>query len=155
MEVNKIEIINFEPQYASLFYELNIAWLKKYFYVESYDEVVLSNPESYIINNDGYIFFAKYNSEIVGTVALIKQEECYELSKMAVSPKYHGLKIGQLLMNTCISFSKDKDWKKIMLYSNTLLEPAINLYRKVGFKEVPVEENCNYDRCNIKMILVL
>ncbi len=94
-------------------------------------------------------------AEIVGTVALINESECYELSKMAVSPKYQGLKIGQKLMDYCIEFSKKQGWKKIMLYSNRKLVPAINLYRKTGFEEVELEKDTYYERSDIKMILQL
>jgi ribosomal protein S18 acetylase RimI-like enzyme len=150
-----VELIDYDSQYAKDFYELNIEWLETYFYVEDHDKEVLENPQSYILDNNGYIFFARFNGEIVGTVALINEEECYELSKMAVSPKYRGMKIGQQLMDKCIEFSKQRGWEKIMLYSNRSLTPAINLYRKVGFKEVPVENNALYERADIKMILDL
>lgn len=155
MNNSEIEIITFEEKYSKYFYDLNVEWLKTYFYVEPYDEMVLSNPKNYIIDNGGFIFFLKYNSKIVGTVALINKEECYELSKMAISPNYQGLKFGQKLMDFCIEFSKKQEWEQIMLYSNTKLEPAIKLYYKVGFKEVPLEKRAIYKRSNIKMILDL
>jgi ribosomal protein S18 acetylase RimI-like enzyme len=91
----------------------------------------------------------------VGTVALINEKEGYELSKMAVSPQYQGLKIGQKLMDKCIQFSKDQGWEKILLYSNRSLIPAIQLYRKVGFEEVPLEKDVYYERADIKMVLRL
>ena len=150
-----VEIISFDKKYVKNFHDLNIEWLENYFYVEPHDKEVLENPVSYIIDNKGYIFFAKYNNEIVGTVALIKEKECYELSKMAVSPKYQGLKIGQKLMEKCIDFSKQKGWNKIMLYSNRKLNPAISLYKKVGFKEVELEKDVHYERADIKMVLQL
>lgn len=153
--MNSVEIINFTPQYASYFYDLNVEWLEKFFYVEPYDQKVLSNPQEFIIDKGGYIFFAKYNNEIVGTVALINQNSFFELSKMAVSPKYQGLKIGQKLMDYCINFSKQKNWKSIMLYSHRKLVPAINLYKKIGFIEVELEAESHYERSDIKMELVL
>ena len=152
---NEVEIINFETQYSKEFYNLNIEWLETYFYVEPYDQKVLGNPKAYIIDKGGYIFFAKMNDQIIGTVALIYDKECYELSKMAVLPKYQGLKIGQNLMDYCVNFSIQKGWKKIKLYSSTKLEPALNLYRKIGFKEVALEKNVHYARSDIKMILEL
>lgn len=151
----KVEIVQYSPEYSKVFHDLNIEWLEKYFYVEPHDKKVLSNPQSYIIDNGGYIFFAKFNNEIVGTVALINEKECYELSKMAISPNYRGLKIGLQMMDYCIKFSKQQEWEKIMLYSNRVLVPAINLYRKVGFEEVEVEKNSYYKRADIKMVLTL
>ena len=153
--LNKLEIIPFDEKYATIFYDLNVEWLQKYFYVEPYDEKVLSNPQKFIINNDGYIFFVKYDKEIIGTVALMKLKNTYELTKMAVSPKYQGLKIGLKLMNYCIQFAKDKNLKYLTLYSHRKLIPAINLYKKVGFIEVALEKDVHYERADIKMILTL
>jgi ribosomal protein S18 acetylase RimI-like enzyme len=155
LDANIIEIIPFEEKYATDFYNLNVEWLEKYFYVERYDQKVLSNPKKYVIEPGGFIFFAKYNNAIVGVVALINQKTFFELSKMAVAPKYQGLKIGQKLMHFCIEFAKSKNWKNITLYSHRKLVPAINLYRKIGFKEVELEKDVHYERANIKMLLEL
>lgn len=152
-----LEICTFEPAYATAFYELNIEWLKTYFYVEPFDEEVLSKPEAYIINKGGHIFFAKLNGFIVGTVALMPtaNNSVFELTKMAVSPEHRGYKIGQQLMQTCIDFAKDQHFNSLILYSNTLLENAIYIYRKFGFIEIPVEAKSPYVRCNIKMELII
>ena len=150
-----IKIISFHNQYAKDFYNLNIEWLKTYFYVEPYDEEVLSKPEKYIINKGGYIFFAKQSDIILGTVALMPTQDdvVLELTKMAVSPEHRGLKIGQQLIRHCISFAKAQQLFKLILYSNTKLENAIYIYRKYGFVEIPVEPNCPYIRSDIKMEL--
>ncbi len=146
-------IIPFDKKYSHKFYDLNIEWLKTYFYVEAYDEEVLSKPDIYIINKGGYIFFAKLKNEIVGTVALmpLENENGYELTKMAVSPEHRGHKIGQLLMQHCLDFSKKKKIDRLLLYSNTTLKNAIYIYRKFGFIEVPIEKNSPYKRSDIKM----
>ena len=151
----KLEIIPFNQKYAKDFYNLNIEWLEKYFFVEKYDEKVLSNPRKYIVDAGGFIFFVKKEHKIIGTIALINQNTFFELSKMAISPKHQGLKIGQQLMEYCIKFAKKQQWKSITLYSNRKLVPAINLYKKVGFIEVPLEKDVHYERANIKMMLTL
>ncbi len=151
----KLEIITFNPQYAKDFYALNVAWLEKFFFVEPYDEKVLSNPKQYILDTGGFIFFVKNEDRIIGTVALINQNTFFELSKMAISPAYQGLKIGQQLIEYCINFAKEQQWKTITLYSNRKLIPAINLYKKVGFVEAPLEKDVHYERANIKMVLDL
>jgi len=150
-----VKIIPFEPQYSKDFYNLNIEWLNTFFYVEPYDEEVLSKSEYYIIEKGGHIFFAQIEKVIVGTVALMptKDPGIYELTKMAVSPNHRGFNIGQQLMQYCIDFAKEYQFKALLLYSNTILENAIHIYRKYGFIEIPVEENSPYKRSNIKMIL--
>lgn len=151
----EISIISFEKQYSKAFYNLNIEWLQTYFYVEPFDEEVLSKPLQYIINKGGHIFFAKHEDRIVGTVALMptKNKRIFELTKMAVLPNQRGNKIGQKLMHYCIDFAKKNHFEGLMLYSNTTLENAIYIYRKFGFIEIPVEENSPYKRSNIKMEL--
>ncbi|CAM1348712.1 GNAT family N-acetyltransferase [Tenacibaculum crassostreae] len=155
--INPVEIVSYEDNYASYFYNLNIEWLQSFFYVEPYDEEVLSNPKKYIINKGGHIFFAKLNNEIAGTVALMpmKKPNVFELTKMAVSPNHRGHKIGQNLMQNCIDFAKNHNFDKLVLYSNTKLENAIYIYRKYGFIEIPVEANSPYVRSDIKMELKL
>ncbi|PQJ23182.1 GNAT family N-acetyltransferase [Tenacibaculum sp. SG-28] len=152
---NKVIITAFSKEYANEFYTLNIAWLRQYFYVEPFDEEVLRNPETYIVNKGGHVFFAKVDGQIVGTVALMPKDGTFELTKMAVAKTLRGKKIGQHLMQYCINFAKANAFKNLILYSNTILENAIYIYRKYGFKEIKVEENCPYERCNIKMILNL
>ena len=149
----KIDIVSFKTKYSSDFYLLNAEWLNTYFYVEPFDEQVLSNPENYIINKGGYIFFVKLNNTIIGTYALmpLKNNAGFELTKMAVSPNYRGKKIGQQLLQHCIDFAKEQQFKKLLLYSNRVLENAIYLYKKIGFTEQEIEKNSPYKRSDIKM----
>ncbi len=151
-----LEIIPFHEKFAHVFYDLNMEWLQTYFYVEDFDKEVLSNPYKYIIKPGGHIFFVKENEEVIGTVALMPYAEgIFELTKMAVLPSQRGKKIGQKLMQYCIDFAKENKVNKLVLYSNTILENAIYIYRKYGFVEIPVEPNSPYKRSNIKMELLI
>jgi GNAT superfamily N-acetyltransferase len=149
----QVKIIPFNKDYSKDFYLLNIEWLQTYFYVEPFDEEVLSNPEKYIIDKGGFVFFVLFKKQVVGTVALmpIQDNGTFELTKMAVLPKYRGHKIGQKLMQYCIGFAKDQHFNRLILYSSRKLENAIFIYKKYGFVEIPVEANCHYERCDIKM----
>lgn len=152
--MRKVQIVGFEEKYAKDFADLNLAWLEQYFYVEDYDREVLMNPDKYILDKGGYIFFAVVDGKVAGTVALTKREESlYELSKMAVKDGYKGMRIGQKLMYYCINFAGEQNFDTVFLDSNTKLTPAITLYHKVGFKEIPVPADTPYERCNIRMEL--
>ncbi|MFL1894141.1 GNAT family N-acetyltransferase [Aquimarina sp. 2-A2] len=72
---------------------------------------------------------------------------------MAVSPQYRGQQIGQQLMTHCLTFAKTKKWSKLTLYSSTKLANALHIYKKFGFREVPLESNSPYLRSDIKMEL--
>jgi ribosomal protein S18 acetylase RimI-like enzyme len=153
----KLDIIPFTEGYSKDFHDLNIEWLETFFYVEPYDREVLRKPLQYIINKGGYIFFAKLDERILATVALMPtcDDKVLELTKMAVHPEFRGRKIGQRLLQYCIEFSRNKNLESLILYSNTILENAIYLYRKYGFKELKLEPDNPYERANIKMHLDL
>ncbi len=151
-----LRIIPFKSQYSTRFKELNVEWLEKYFSVEPKDTQLLDDCETNIIDKGGFIYFAQYNNEITGCFALLKLDVGeYELGKMAVEAKFQGLKIGQALLSFAIDFAKQNSWSKLVLYSNTKLEDAIYIYKKFGFKEVPIEKNLPYARSDIKMELLL
>lgn len=150
----EIKIVEFQTEYRDDFKNLNIEWLQKYFVVEPFDEQQLSNPETEILDKGGKIFFVKDGDRIVGTASLLKDHDIYELAKMAVTEDYKGKGIGNLLMEHCIAEAKKLGTKKLMLISNRSLTPALTMYEKYGFKEVPIEEEMPYERGNIKMELV-
>ncbi|MDT8417339.1 MAG: GNAT family N-acetyltransferase [Lutibacter sp.] len=156
MKQLKVTILDFEEKFTNDFTKLNFEWLEKYFYIEEYDRKVLLNPKKYILDDGGHILFALIDEKVVGTVALIKRDnDVFELSKMAVIEKYQGLRIGQKLMYACIDFAGRTGAKRLFLDSNTKLKPAISLYNKVGFREIPVPKDTPYERCNIRMELYL
>ncbi|QLE02977.1 GNAT family N-acetyltransferase [Galbibacter sp. BG1] len=149
-----IEIVPFQPQNAKIFKDLNVAWLEKFFVVEPHDEEVLTNCKKNIIDAGGYIYFAKVENTLVGCFAYLKIEDgVYELTKMAVDPKFQGKGIGQELLKFAIDLALKNKFKQVLLYSNRKLENAIYLYRKFGFVEIPLEKDNPYQRADIKMLL--
>jgi GNAT superfamily N-acetyltransferase len=65
-----------------------------------------------------------------------------------------GKNIGWLLGKAAMEKARSLGAKKLYLESNTILQPAINLYHKLGFKRV-VGHTSPYERCNIQMELVI
>jgi hypothetical protein len=60
------ESINFRPFQTSdtkAFKALNVEWLEAYFEVEPYDELVLSNPQSEILEKGGKYFYGSERKE--------------------------------------------------------------------------------------------
>jgi ribosomal protein S18 acetylase RimI-like enzyme len=151
-----ITVIPFEEKYAGDFKQLNIEWLQQFFIIEAYDEYQLSHPMQEIIHKGGYIFLAKDEEKIIGTVALMKEtDRSFELTKMSVTKDSQGRGVSKLLMDACVRLGKEKQWDRLFLYSNTVLVPAIQLYRRYGFTDIPLEMNSHYSRTNIKMELKL
>ena len=151
-----LEFILFKNEHANIFKALNIEWLKTFFVVEPYDYLVLNNPSKQIIKKGGEIFMVSLEGTIIGTFAFLKKgEKLFEFSKMAITPSERGKGFGNKIMQFAIEYSRKQQWNTLILYSNTILENSIHLYRKYGFIEVPIDPDIKYARGNIKMSLNL
>jgi len=151
----EISIVDYSHRYAKAFKSLNEQWIRNYFEIEEADLLALDDPEGYVLNKDGHILVALNGSDPIGVVALIPHgERCFELAKMAVSPVFQGKGIGWMLGEAAINKAKLYGAQRLFLDSNTVLEPAIKLYRKLGFYEI--ESGASpYRRCNIQMEMIL
>jgi ribosomal protein S18 acetylase RimI-like enzyme len=146
-----IRITAYRQELQPAFERLNKAWLEEYFTVEPIDKWVLENPEEAILKGGGRILFAQTGEEIIGTVAvrLLETGE-YELTKMAVDKQYQGCGAGKLLCQAAVDEVRRMGAERVILYSQTGLKAAIEIYRKLGFVEIPLETGV-YKRSDIKM----
>ncbi|QJR82799.1 GNAT family N-acetyltransferase [Alteromonas pelagimontana] len=126
------------------------------FTLEPVDEKVISDPQTYIIDNEGYIWFAQHPEfGIVGTCALMKKDEgIYELTKMGVSEHARGKKIGEQLLRHVLEEAPKIAYNTLFLLTNSRCEPAIHLYEKLGFAhdgQILQQFGGGYARCNVAM----
>lgn len=150
----EVKIIVYQASHQKYFESLNRSWIEKFFWMEPIDVAVLQNPDTHILQKGGQIFMAEYDGQVIGTVALkAVSENIFEFTKMAVDEKFQGIKAGEKLALAAIQYCLSKKARAIILYSNTKLIPAITLYRKLGFAEVPLDGI--YERSDIKMELTL
>ncbi len=149
------QVVTYSPRWLKAFAQLNEEWIQKYFKIEEMDRAQLSRAEELIIEPGGEIFFILQNNEAVATCAMVKHGDGYELAKMAVSPKAQGQGLGNILMTTAIDWARSQKAKHIYLLSNTILTPAIELYKKHGFQIKNLGDHPDYQRCNIEMVLDL
>jgi len=149
--MNPIRILDYTPAHQQWFEKLNRHWIEKYFVMEPIDEFVLANPGEALLKPGGAILMAEYKGEMVGTVALRKVDDrTYEFTKMAVDEKFQRKGIAEALSHASFEKAKALGADTVILYSNSILKPAIHLYEKLGFKHVPVD-NVEYKRSDVKM----
>jgi N-acetylglutamate synthase-like GNAT family acetyltransferase/DNA-binding MarR family transcriptional regulator len=154
-ESRSIEIVPYAPKYKKVFKSLNVAWIENHWQLEASDHRALDKPKENIINRGGYIAIVLHEKEAVGTCSLINMGDgSYELAKMAVDDSMKGKGVGSRLGEHIVDKARELEAKRIFLESNTVLVPALNLYRKLGFKRITGPSSL-YDRCNIQMELIL
>ena len=151
----KVEILDFSPQYREEFKRLNAEWMHSTFgkYVDNH----LENPEMTILQNGGFILFAKVDNKIVGTCAVLKENnKLFEIADMAVTPLFRNRNIGKRLLSEVIERVKKANARQIYLVTSSKLTASLELFRTYGFREVPLDtETSIYEGSDIKMVLNL
>ncbi len=141
-----------DPRDFRAFAELNIAWIKDLHHVEASDQKMYDQPEIYARDGNS-IFAAIVNEEVAGVAALKQDSEGeWELTKMAVDPKFQGQGIGMSLMNWVEAYARDEmGLKKIYLISNTINAAAIRLYKRCDWVVTHEGPHPRYARADIAM----
>lgn len=149
-----LEIVPYTPALREHFYRLNAQWLERYFRIEDIDRAVLSDPERYILQPGGAIFFARLGDEVIGTCALLQESAgVFELTKMGVDETFRGLGAGRRLLDACIEEFRRREGRVLFLESNSRLKPALRMYEKAGFVLQPsIREGSHYERADVYMI---
>jgi len=153
--VYEIRLVPYAPVHRTAFRDLNLEWITAHFEVEEEDRRVLADPEGEILAPGGAILFALDGETPVGTGALIPTgPHEFELAKMAVTEGARGRGIGRALCVALIALARERRAHRVELLSQTALAAAVNLYRSLGFAEVPLGA-VPYKRSNIRMVLRL
>lgn len=158
----KTQSLSIEHWHSDLkedFYRLNAAWINKYFngHFNDLDTQALETPESYYLARGGYIWFAKFEQNIVGCIALANHDNgCYEISKMGVDEQYQGQGIGRKLMLVALQKARQLQANTLYLETSSLLPRALTLYQHMGFSQMEHPNGVsNYLRSDIYMELKL
>jgi len=134
------------------FAALNIAWIKELHVVEASDQKMLDHPEIYI--KDGNSVFSVHIDGTVAGACALKQDKSgdWELTKMAVDPKFQRRGIAQALMDKVENYARDElGLSRIYLLSNTKNAAALRLYERNGWRVHHTGAHPVYARCNIGM----
>lgn len=82
-------------------------------------------------------WIAEKDGEIVGSVALVKKtRRIAKLRLLIVDPGARGLGIGSRLVQECIRFARQAGYRRITLWTNSILVAARHIYETEGFRLV-------------------
>lgn len=149
-------VVPWRPDFRADFERLNREWIERWFTVEEEDRAAFADPGGRIVEPGGQIFFVVDEVGVRGTCAVIRHDaETFELAKMAVEPAARGRGYGDRLVAAVVEFARGAGARRLMLVSNTRLGPALALYRKHGFRDVPLDPANGYSRADIQLELPL
>ena len=126
---------------AEIFRVLNEQWIAKFFGLEPKDLEILSDPEKYILQPGGHIYFATDEDENAACCALIANGAgSFELAKMAVREDRRNQGIGRALLEHVVEAARNSGVRKLTLETNRRLANAIHL-RNLDLK-IPAHQGC-------------
>ncbi|HEX4064468.1 MAG TPA: bifunctional helix-turn-helix transcriptional regulator/GNAT family N-acetyltransferase [Acidobacteriaceae bacterium] len=92
---------------------------------------------------------AAHESRHVGHIFLVQHPEQPDTAKLRllyVDPSARGLGLGQALVETCVAFAREARYRKIVLWTQSILTAAHRLYKNAGFRLVEEQPHHSFGK---------
>ena len=125
-----------------------VLYAREYGWDETFEALVAEIAAKFIRHFDlkrERCWIAEREGGIVGSVFLVRKSETVaQLRLMYVEPDARGLGIGSRLAEECIRFGRQVGYRKIVLWTNSVLGAARHIYQKAGFRLVHSEPHHSF-----------
>jgi len=94
-------------------------------------------------------WIAEVDGQNVGHIFLVKhpnEPSTAKLRLLLVEPSARGLRLGSALVEECVNFARAVGYKKITLWTQSILVAAHRIYQKAGFRLIEEQANCKFGK---------
>ena len=90
-------------------------------------------------------WISEIDGKQVGSVFLVKHsEEVAKIRLLLIDPAGRGIGLGKRLVDECIAFARSRGYRKITLWTQSMLLAARGIYEQAGFVRVASEPHHSF-----------
>jgi DNA-binding MarR family transcriptional regulator/GNAT superfamily N-acetyltransferase len=123
-------------------------YAQEYGWDETFEALVARIVANFIDERDlkrEAAWIAELDGDSVGCVFCVKKEESVaQLRLLLVEPRARGKGVGTRLCDQCVRFARSAGYKRLMLWTNDVLEDARRVYQRAGFELVEEERHRSF-----------
>lgn len=127
-----------------------ILYVREYGWDETFEALVAEIVAKFIKEYDPKrerCWIAEKDGAQVGAVFAVKgSDEVAKLRLLHVEPEARGLGIGKRLVEECVRFARQAGYKKMTLWTQSILYAARHIYEQAGFRLVREEKHHSFGK---------